>query len=176
MPTEPLFTVGTSIAEEMLRSAVISSCGAYRYELTRRWDVTLPRVGWIMLNPSTADAEQDDPTIRRCIAFAKTWGYGGIVVRNLYALRATDPSELWKHPRPTGPDNDSHLLDSVDDPITVCAWGVHGKRGNTVINALSDAGAALHYLELTKAGVPKHPLYLRGDLKPVPFSGGDGHG
>lgn len=157
---------------EMLRDAVISECGTYRYELIRRWDASLPRVGWIMLNPSTADASVDDPTIRRCIGFAKSWGYGGIVVRNLYALRATDPRELWKHPSPTGPDNDTYLMESVDEPITVCAWGANGRRGDAVINALSDAGAALHHLGLTKAGVPKHPLYLKSDLRPVPLGGG----
>lgn len=173
MSQEPLIDIAP--VDEILRLATISECGTYRYELIRRWDVTLPRVGWIMCNPSTADGEQDDPTIRRCIGFAKAWGYGAIMVRNLYALRATDPRELWRHPCPAGPDNDSYLLEAVDEPITVCAWGVNGRRGDAVINALSDAGAALHYLELTKAGIPKHPLYLRGDLRPIPFAGGDSH-
>jgi hypothetical protein len=171
MSQEPLIDI--SPAGEMLRDALISECGTYRYKLWRRWDVTKPRVGWIMCNPSTADAEQDDPTIRRCIGFAKAWGFGGIAVCNLYALRATDPRELWRHPAPVGPDNDSYLLDSVDDPVTVCAWGVNGRRGDAVIKALSRAGAALHYLEMTKAGIPKHPLYLRGDLTPIPFAGGE---
>lgn len=171
--TVPLFAVGP-LVDEILRRAVLSDCGTYRYELIRRWDVTLPRVGWIMLNPSTADAEQDDPTIRRCIGFAKSWGYGGIVVRNLYALRATDPRALWNHPSPVGPDNDSYLLDAVDDLVTVCAWGAHGRRGDAVINALSDAGAALYHLGLTKAGKPRHPLYLKGDLTPIRLSGGEG--
>lgn len=167
--SEPMFVVRPQ-TRKMFRSAVISDCGTYRYELHRQWS-TLPRVGWIMCNPSTADAEIDDPTIRRCIGFAKAWGYGGIVVRNLYALRAADPKELWKpEVRPAGPDNDSYLLDAVDDPVTVCAWGVNGRRGDAVINALSDAGVALHYLEMTRAGKPKHPLYLRGDLKPTPFA------
>jgi hypothetical protein len=169
---EPLFVVKPP-HDKMLRDAVLSDCGTYRYELSRRWDVTRGRVGFIMLNPSTADGQQDDPTIRRCIGFAKAWGYGWLVVRNLYALRATDPKELWKHPAPVGPDNDGYLLDSVNDPVTVCAWGANGRRGDAVINALSDAGVALHYLELTRAGKPKHPLYLRADLTPAPFSGGE---
>lgn len=151
-------------------SAVLSPCGTYRYELRRTWG-TGPVCGWIMCNPSTADAEADDPTIRRCVGFARRWGYAGIVVRNLYALRATDPRELRRHPDPVGSDNDAHLLDAVDDEITVCAWGVNGRRGDAVINALADEGANLHYLAMTKAGVPKHPLYLRGDLEPLPFGG-----
>jgi hypothetical protein len=155
------------------KSAIISADGVYRYELRRIWGAA-PICGWIMLNPSMADADVDDPTIRRCVGFAKAWGYGGIVVRNLYALRATDPKELWKHRSPAGTDNDSYLLDAVDDPVTVCAWGAHGRRGDAVINALSDAGAALYHLGLTKAGKPRHPLYLRADLSLTPFGGGNG--
>lgn len=154
----------------VVRSAVTSPCGAYRYELRRVWTAG-PLCGWIMLNPSTADAEQDDPTIRRCMGFARMWGYAGIVVRNLYALRATDPRELAAHSQPWGPDNDTHLMNAVDDPITVCAWGSRGKRGDTVLNALADAGANLHHLGLTHAGKPRHPLYLPASVTPEPFAG-----
>jgi hypothetical protein len=153
------------------RSAVVSPCGTYRYELRRVWAAG-PLCGWIMLNPSTADAEQDDPTIRRCMGFARAWGYAGIVVRNLYALRATDPRELATHPQPWGPDNDTHLMNAVDDPITVCAWGSRGERGDTVINALADAGANLHHLGLTRAGKPRHPLYRPASVTPTPFARG----
>lgn len=152
-------------------SAVLSPCGTYRYELRRTWGQGHP-CGWIMLNPSTADAEADDPTIRRCVGFARAWGYAGIVVRNLYALRATDPRVLWSHPDPVGEDNDSFLLDAADEDITVCAWGAEGRRGNAVINALADAGVPLHYLALTRAGMPRHPLYLRSGLSPIPFARG----
>jgi len=87
--------------ERVVRSAVLSDCGTYRYSLTRRWSPG-PLLGWVMLNPSRADALVDDPTIRRCVGFARRWGFAGIVVRNLYALRATDPRELSRHPAPVG--------------------------------------------------------------------------
>jgi hypothetical protein len=166
--SEPLFTVGP-MTPDMLRSAVVSDCGAYRYELTRRWDITLPRVGWIMLNPSTADAEVDDPTIRRCIGFAKAWGYGGIVVRNMYALRATDPKALRTHPDPIGRFNSSYLRRCAAEPVTVCAWGANadpvdeqGTVGGLIVN-----GVRLYHLGLTKNGSPRHPLYLKAGLRPT---------
>lgn len=162
--TTPLFSV------EQHKSAAFSRCGTYRYELTRTWDEELPTVTWIMLNPSTADAETDDPTIRRCIGFAKAWSRGGIIVRNLYALRATDPRDLLKHPDPIGPHNDEYLWGSLDEEMTVCAWGAHGRRGDEVLQALGDAGCLPHYLALTDAGEPRHPLYLPGRLKPQPFA------
>jgi hypothetical protein len=152
----------------VVRAAVLSPCGGYRYELRRMWSDG-PVCGWIMLNPSTADAERDDPTIRRCMGFARSWGFTGIVVRNLYALRATDSRELRAHRCPVGEDNDVYLMDSTADAITVCAWGAHGDRGDAVLNALADAGANLHYLALTQAGKPRHPLYLPADLTPIPF-------
>ncbi|WP_027947183.1 DUF1643 domain-containing protein [Amycolatopsis taiwanensis] len=155
-------------AEEVQKSAVISPCGTYRYELTRRWSDG-PPVGWVMLNPSTADANLDDPTIRRCIAFAKAWGYGGIVVRNLYALRATDPRELDRHSEPIGPDNDAHLARCVGEPLTIVAWGARGgDRGREVLGLLASRGVRPHLLATTGDGQPRHPLYLRADLLPVP--------
>jgi hypothetical protein len=126
-----------------------------------------------MCNPSTADAERDDPTIRRCVRFARRWGYGGIVVRNLYALRTPHPRELRRHPDPIGVDNDTHLMAACGDPITVCAWGSAGpgvtERGEAVLDTLAAFGADLRYLALTRAGAPRHPLYLPGHLTPIPF-------
>lgn len=84
-------------------SAVISECGSYRYRLERVWEAEKDRVAFIMLNPSTADASKDDPTIRRCIGFAKAWGFGGLIVGNLFALRSTDPKALYGHKDPVGP-------------------------------------------------------------------------
>lgn len=104
------------------------------------------------------------------MGFARSWGYAGIVVRNLYALRATDPRELATHPNPGGPDNDAHLMASAGDPITVCAWGARGERGDTIIRALADAGANLHHLGLTRAGKPRHPLYLPASVTPTAYS------
>lgn len=148
-------------------SAVLSSCGTYRYELHRTWDRALGRVAWIMLNPSTADATVDDPTIRRCVGFARTWGYGGIVVRNLFALRATNPKGLRRVEDPIGPYNDAYLYSGADaDALTVCAWGAHGRyldRQAQVLELLRHR--PLHHLStgLTSGGSPKHPLYLRND-------------
>jgi hypothetical protein len=95
----------------MTATAVLSDCGTYRYRLGRRW-AEGPVDVWIMLNPSTADATVDDRTIRRCMEFSRRWGAGALVVGNLFALRATDPAELVRHPDPIGPDNDEHLTRS----------------------------------------------------------------
>ena len=147
-------------------SAVISYCGQYRYRLTREWGKG-PRLPFCMLNPSTADAEQDDPTIRRCIGFAKREGYGGIIVVNLYAYRSTSPKDMQAAPFPFGPDNHSHLLDIAqaayfaDVPI-VCAWGANDS-GDTVKGIFRDAGVRMVCFGRTKDGSPRHPLYVRSD-------------
>lgn len=89
--------------------AVLSPDREYRYRLSRTWDSEKPTLGFIMLNPSTDDESEDDPTIRRCLGYAKDWGYGSILVGNLFGLRATDPSQLREHGNPVGPENDEHL-------------------------------------------------------------------
>lgn len=160
---------------ESISDAIISDCGKYRYALTRIWDSGKPKVMFVMLNPSTADAHCDDATIRRCISFAKSWGYGGIYVCNLFAFRATDPKELLSVDNPFGDKNIWHtrqLSDKVD--VIVCAWG--NKRIVDAIlkkqNPLELLGYALpklYYLELSKDKEPKHPLYLRRDVKPKPM-------
>ena len=153
------------------RGAVLSDDGAYRYSLTRWWSAA-GVVRWIMLNPSTADAEVDDPTIRRCIGFARAWGYGSIQVVNLFALRATDPRELTRHPDPVGPDNDLWLIgrDQLTVPtITVCAWGAHpmaARRVDAVLELLGRYRQIPHVLGLTKDNQPRHPLYLPDRLPP----------
>lgn len=141
-------------------NAVISQDGVYRYDLLRRWGDELNLLRWVLLNPSTADASLDDPTIRRCMGFARAWGYDGIVVQNLYALRATDPRELKEHPDPVGPENDDYL--HRWELPTVCAWGCHaddGKRGRAEY-VLSILRGTPMCLGRTKAGHPRHPLYL----------------
>ncbi len=150
----------------MQRAAEISECGQYRYALGRQWGDG-QTVAFIMLNPSTADADRDDPTITRCIHFARSWGYGGLVVANLYAYRATDPSELWRTADPVGPENDEHLTRvAAGCALLVAAWGANAKPGRIAqVLALPGMGR-LHALGLTKAGQPRHPLYLRGDLTP----------
>jgi hypothetical protein len=148
-------------------SAIISACGTYRYVLSRDGDLTShkgPAV-FIMLNPSTADAELDDPTIRRCRSFAQTWGCNGIRVVNLYALRSTDPAALWTHSDPVGPDNDDWLERiALAAPEVVCAWGANAKadRVREVATRLTTAGVQLKCLGTTKHGAPRHPLYVHG--------------
>ena len=141
------------------RGAIISDCGQYRYRLWRTWDASKPIVGFIMLNPSTADAEQDDPTIRRCIGFAKSWGYGGLEVGNVYAYRATDPRELLKVADPYGPVNLEHLFNIRDRcELLVAAWGARCDPGDgrEMIRSLRGMRA----FGFTANGSPKHPLYL----------------
>jgi len=155
-------------------SAIISECGTYRYLLTRPGDRHADKGSalLLMLNPSTADATEDDPTIRRCRSFARAWGCNGIAVANLYALRATDPAELWKHADPVGPDNDWRLTAIAKEYTDiVCAWGVNARpeRVAAVTNILIAAGGRLWCLGTTKDGHPRHPLYLRSDQTLIPW-------
>lgn len=160
----------------MQRDASISACGRYRWSLSRAWDPDLlkPWVGFVMLNPSTADAVEDDPTIRRCIGLARAWGYAGVAVRNLFALRATDPRELFKADDPVGPENNRALLDLIGVcPVIIAAWGVHGAirdRGREVVRMFAAAGQSLACLGLTASGQPRHPLYLPNDVRPIPLA------
>lgn len=154
--------------EAMERGADISPCGRYRYSLWRKWGpgATCMFVG---LNPSTADATLDDPTIRRCVGFAKAWGYGALMMTNLFAFRSTLPSTMKAAIDPVGPDNDLHLRAAYfNSGVVIAAWGAHGthKRRDVQVRALLPH---LHYLRLTKDGHPGHPLYLPASLKPVPW-------
>jgi hypothetical protein len=161
---------------DAIRGAIISPCGLYRYRLTRRWSraACVRTVNWIMLNPSTADAETDDATIRRCVNFARCWGYDEIVVTNLFALRSTDPRGLLEADDPVGPRNDSYLMAAaLKADLVVCAWGEPPRalkaRADTVLTALRSAEVPLRCLTRTASGQPGHPLRLRADLSPVPF-------
>lgn len=158
---------------ELVSGAVISDCGLYRYLLWRRWDLSKPRALFIMLNPSTADASVDDPTIRRCIGFAKAWGMGGIRVVNLYPFRATKPDDLWKAERPRGDGNLGYIEKAIDPHgIAVAAWGAHAKEAQVaeVKNLFYEQGIPLYALKLTKNGQPGHPLYIAGDTVPVVYA------
>lgn len=158
--------------DEVLKHAILSRCGQYRYALWRNWDDSLPMVEFIMLNPSTADDKEDDPTIRRCINFAKSWGCGSLKVANLFAFRATDPQELKKCQDPIGPKNYWWLYhDGCKPKYTVCAWGnngsLHGRSNDYVENKVAFVGYnSLYYLKMNSSGEPSHPLYLKKDLKP----------
>jgi hypothetical protein len=128
-----------------------------------------------MLNPSTADECSDDPTIRRCIGFARTWGYGGLEVVNLFALRATDPRALRVSRDPIGGSNDAYLRDAAARAaVMVIAWGAHGvfrSRSAAALELLSPL-ARLLALGWTIAGEPRHPLYLRRDVTPIVVGSG----
>jgi hypothetical protein len=166
-------------------SAAISDCGVYRYNLVRWMNPVgfRRRVTFIMLNPSTADGEQDDPTIRRCMGFAKSWMCGTLIVLNLFAYRATSPADMRNAADPVGPDNQKHFKHWLGDTfdflearhdLVVCAWGAHGSyrdQDRTVMGWLSDWHAEPQCLGVTKDGHPKHPLYLKSDCKLVPYAG-----
>lgn len=156
----------------MTRDARLSPDGVYRYTLTRRWEAYRPTALWVMLNPSTADALVDDPTIRRCIGFARSWGFGAIQVVNLYALRSTDPSALKYHDAPEGPMNRYWLSVALaETSMTVAAWGANPlaqERGRELMQR-SVLGPDVKCLGTTKAGAPRHPLYVSRSTEPQPY-------
>jgi hypothetical protein len=152
-------------------SAYLSPCRTWRYSLTRE---PAPQTGegtvvFIGLNPSTADEGRDDPTIRRCIGFARGWGFARLEVLNLFAFRATKPTALLDADDPVGPDNDSTIatvLRAAD--LVVCAWGAfpNGERSAHVLKLV----AVPYCLGVTKNGSPRHPLYVRASVDPLPWS------
>lgn len=167
------------------RRTIFSACRQYRYTLWREWqtqaDMLNPptsRTGrwpdhsyamFIGLNPSTADETQDDPTIRKCIGFAKRWGFGSLCMTNLFAFRATDPRKMKGCPNPIGDENDRWLVACARDAgIIVAAWGVNGQhvgRDEEVMNLLD----GMQCLRTTKDGQPEHPLYVPYDVIPQAF-------
>lgn len=150
-------------------TAEFSECGTYRYTLTRQLSTPLRWVRpalFIMLNPSTADAVNNDPTIRRCISFAEREACTHLTVVNLFALRATDPRELKKHKDPVGPDNDTHIWNMIAQHrhgITVAAWGAHPFAKERERFILDNSYGDIHCLGTTKSGSPRHPLYVKSD-------------
>lgn len=150
--------------------ATFSDCGLYRYRLHRTWDAAKPSAAFIMLNPSTATESILDPTIRRCIGYSARWGYGGLVVGNLFALRSTNPNKLYDVADPIGPENDIYLREiALSTAIVICAWGKYGalvRRGDAVLSMLRGLGVIPRALKLNRDGSPAHPLYQRGDAEP----------
>ena len=149
------------------RQTIFSPCRQYRYTLWRAWDMFSPRyVMFIGLNPSTADEVQDDPTIRRCIGYAKEWGYGAFCMTNIFAFRATDPRVMKTQADPVGPENDKWLTECAKGAgLIVAAWGAHGghrARDKEVIKLVNN----IMCLGTTKDGYPRHPLYLPKTAKP----------
>lgn len=152
-----------SLFPPVFQPAHFSPDRKWRYRLERRWGEG-KRCGFILLNPSTADESNDDPTIRRCIDFAKRWGFGGLVLCNIFAVRSTDPAALYGHADPVGPENDAYLERPTEEVgVIVCGWGVHGayrERGAAVLDLLREKTAMAVALKLTADGHPGHPLYL----------------
>jgi len=161
----------------MLKAAEISPCGQYRYWLLRVWDRSLRTLPIVMLNPSTADADNDDPTIRRCMAFAKREGFGGIRVVNLFAFRATSPDDMKAAADPFGPEGNAVLgeifmVAGMTDMSVLAAWGAHGShmgRAEMIKTSAKGWGANLVCLGTTKDGHPRHPLYVAGNQPFVPL-------
>ena len=161
------------LQEGVVGEAHFSDCENYRYWLTRSWDSSKDSIAWILLNPSTARADVDDPTIRRCTNYSKQWGYGSLVILNTFALRSTDPRQLKEVDDPVGPENDWHIaLWAISVSQCMVGWGTHGsykQRGESVVYMLRRWGVDPYCLGATKHGYPKHPLYLKNSLEPVPF-------
>lgn len=179
-------TVGVRIGEnmpadflfpelEMAKGAKFSECRTWRYSLWRKWDPELPRLVVIGLNPSTADETNDDPTIRRCINFARTWGCGSYYMLNLFAYRSTDPAKMRMFIDPVGPDNDETIMRVCRlGDIVLAAWGHHGVfrgRGLAVMEMLKDV--PVFCLGKTKDGFPAHPLYQPANAQRILYAIGE---
>lgn len=151
--------------------AAFSRCRRWRYLLWRRWDPTRPAANFLMLNPSTADEVKLDPSCTRARVYAERWGFGALIVTNLFGWRATDPEAMKAVPDPVGRGNDAAILRAAREAaVVVCAWGNHGahmERAEEVLKALRLSKIQLHYLKMNGAGHPAHPLYLPGALEPV---------
>ena len=152
------------------KNATFSDCRKYRYSLSRTWNGKKKTILFIGLNPSTADEKIDDPTIRRCINYAQNWGFGSLLMVNLFAYRTTMPSELKNVKNPIGNDNDLHIIElSKKADIAVAAWGNEGtllNRDKEVKKILPN----LMCLKINKSGQPAHPLYQKKDLKLIKYS------
>lgn len=163
----------TSLTQDAA-TATFSPCRRYRYTLGRIWNPQKPSLVFCMLNPSTADETQNDPTVERCQRRADRMGFGGVTVLNLFALRSTDPAGLYEIDDPVGPENDQSILDvCLRAPMVICAWGKHGHhmgRAETVLHKLRAEAIPLFALATNKDGSPKHPLYVRNGAVPFPFA------
>ncbi len=159
-------------------SALFDATRQYRYRLWREWDAVAPRVGFVMLNPSQADETVNDPTIRRCVGFARSWGYGAVEVVNLFAYRTPHPKHLRQVGDPIGQDNDRTLIEFAQrvDRI-ILAWGNWGTLHSRDQQAIALFSVAdLYCFGVTKQGQPMHPLYLPSDRQVQRFGGEEGGG
>jgi len=153
--------------------ATFSRCRRWRYLLWRCWDASKPAANFLMLNPSTADELKLDPSCTRARNYAQRWGYGSLVVTNIFGWRATDPGEMRRVKDPVGRGNDKAILQAAREAgIVICAWGNHGEhmdRARAVVALLRAENIALKCLRITGIGHPAHPLYLPGSLPPQPL-------
>jgi hypothetical protein len=152
--------------------AAFSRCRRWRYLLWRRWDEGKPAANFLMLNPSTADEVKLDPSCTRARVYAERWGFGALIVTNIFGWRATDPEEMKSVRDPVGRGNDAAILRAAREAaIVVCAWGNHGlhlERSSKVLEFLKSNAVELSFLRMNKTtGQPAHPLYLPGTLQPV---------
>lgn len=163
--------------EYLKKTAELNKEQNRRFTLVRQWADHPPNGVFIMLNPSTADAFEDDPTIRRCVNFGKALGWGGMTIVNLFSARTPHPAELWKHPTPYLPSDDDHILKVLSDPFgvppVIVAWGNLPKkaypRAKQVLQLLRRAGCVPTCLGTTDSGDPRHPLYLPTGSHRRPF-------
>ena len=157
-----------------ISGAAFSPCRRWRYLLWRRWDEAKPAANFLMLNPSTADEVKLDPTCSRARDYAERWGYGALIVTNVFAFRNTDPNRMKAVKDPIGKDNDAAIVRAAkESAIVVCAWGNHGAfldRSAEILRMMKAKGIALHALRVNANGEPAHPLYLPGRLKPISYA------
>ena len=154
--------------------AAFSPCRRWRTLLWRRWDARQPAANFLMLNPSTADETKLDPTCSRARDFAERWGYGALIVTNIFAFRSTKPDGMKAAEDPVGPGNDAAILRAAKkSAIVVCAWGNHGGflcRSTEILGKLKAKNIRLHVLRVNAGGEPAHPLYLPGGLRPISWA------
>lgn len=160
----------THLKDDAASTAIYSDCEHYRYALTRIWDEAGQKVAFVMLNPSTATEVQNDPTVERCERRARTLGFGAFRVCNIFAWRDTDPRKMRKAADPIGPGNDAAIIDACNwADMVICAWGTNGEhlnRGPQIEALMRATEKPLYHLGLSKAGHPKHPLYIAYSQQP----------
>ena len=157
----------TNKVGSIVKRAVFSDCEKYRYTLYRMWNTTEQQIIFVGLNPSTADERIDDPTIRRCRCFAESWGYGSMIMLNLFAYRSTDPRNLKKCNNPIGDYNLSFLKEYIRKYKTIACYGNGGNYLNRHKEFLKEYRGHLYAIKILKNGMPSHPLYLKKNLQPV---------
>lgn len=171
-PAEIAYNLGR--IKQIPGEAVFSNDKIYRYILTRTWGTGDKTCTFIMCNPSTADESILDPTVRKCLEWSILWKYDRLIILNLFALRSTNPAKLYTVMDPVGPDNDFHIMETMENNkngLFIAAWGTHSEHLNREddVRLLADRlGIALNYMRLTpKSGHPEHPLYIPKSLTPT---------